>query len=153
MASLCLNSLPLPPSSQPRRVLETSLSSVNITSSSNGHLKGETLKPIVVCGSPPTFVSAPGRRIVAGQCLQTKVQQYPCFRFFNINFDISVFEFFSSLLLLFWLFPKLLRKLQSTAFDYRLLLSFLFYFFLIVQLVICMETLTKQDVHLRLLEC
>ncbi|XP_024023348.1 shewanella-like protein phosphatase 1 [Morus notabilis] len=78
MASLCMNSLPLPPSSQPRRVLETSLSSVNITSSSNGHLTGETLKPIVVCGSPPTFVSAPGHRIVAVGDLHGDLDQARC---------------------------------------------------------------------------
>lgn len=67
MASFCLNSLPLPPPSQPaRRLLETSLSALNINTS-NGHLRarGEALKPIVVSGNPPTVVSAPGRRIVA----------------------------------------------------------------------------------------
>ncbi|XP_062086666.1 shewanella-like protein phosphatase 1 isoform X1 [Humulus lupulus] len=66
MASLCLNSLPLPPSSQPKKVVETSLfSSVNYNST-NGLVKGgESLKPIVISGNPPTYVSAPGRRIVA----------------------------------------------------------------------------------------
>ncbi|XP_007016992.2 PREDICTED: shewanella-like protein phosphatase 1 isoform X1 [Theobroma cacao] len=61
MVSLCLNSLPLPPSSHPKRLTETSLSS---SSFSNGSV-GTALKPIVVSGNPPTFVSAPGRRIVA----------------------------------------------------------------------------------------
>ncbi|KAJ8650878.1 hypothetical protein MRB53_003901 [Persea americana] len=51
MASLSFNSLPLPPS-QPRKQSDSS--------SLNGGLK-----PIVVRGNPPTFVSAPGRRIVA----------------------------------------------------------------------------------------
>ncbi|KAG6762518.1 hypothetical protein POTOM_033024 [Populus tomentosa] len=71
MASSCLNSLILPPCSLPRRVTETcaSLSSsypaLNPTSSSTGG----ALKPIVINGDPPTFVSAPGRRIVAGNLL------------------------------------------------------------------------------------
>ncbi|XP_072975231.1 shewanella-like protein phosphatase 1 [Typha angustifolia] len=51
MAAFSLNSLPFPPS-KPRIVAECSESN-----------KG--LKPIVVRGNPPTFVSAPGRRIVA----------------------------------------------------------------------------------------
>ncbi|MFQ6671169.1 hypothetical protein Gotur_035782 [Gossypium turneri] len=58
MVSLCLNSLPLPPSSCPQKLTETS------SSFSNGSI-GTALKPIVVNGNPPTFVSAPGRRIVA----------------------------------------------------------------------------------------
>ncbi|KAK5773518.1 hypothetical protein PVK06_049824 [Gossypium arboreum] len=58
MVSLCLNSLPLPPSSCPKKLTETS------SSFSNGSI-GTALKPIVVNGNPPTFVSAPGRRIVA----------------------------------------------------------------------------------------
>ncbi|MBA0844499.1 hypothetical protein Goarm_001593 [Gossypium armourianum] len=58
MVSLCLNSLPLPPSSCPQKLTETS------SSFSNGSI-GTALKPIVVSGNPPTFVSAPGRRIVA----------------------------------------------------------------------------------------
>lgn len=71
MASSCLNSLILPPCSLPRRVTEicASLSSsypaLNPTSSSTGG----ALKPIVINGDPPTFVSAPGRRIVAGNLL------------------------------------------------------------------------------------
>ena len=56
MASLCLTPLPPPPPSQPRKLLEPNSSA---SSSLN-------LKPIVVNGNPPTFVSAPGRRIVAG---------------------------------------------------------------------------------------
>ncbi|KAL5547609.1 hypothetical protein UlMin_002840 [Ulmus minor] len=58
MAYLCLNSLPLPPPSQPRKLLETtSLSSLT----TNGH----AFKPIVVTGNPPSYVSTPGHRIVA----------------------------------------------------------------------------------------
>ncbi|OMO82923.1 hypothetical protein CCACVL1_11675 [Corchorus capsularis] len=64
MASLCLNSFSLSPSSHPKRLThETSLSSSS-SSSSNGNL-ATALKPIVVHGSPPTFVSAPARRIIA----------------------------------------------------------------------------------------
>lgn len=51
MASLAFNSLSLPPS-QPLKCSDSS--SLN-----------RNLKPIVVNGNPPTFVSAPGRRIVA----------------------------------------------------------------------------------------
>ncbi|MBA0817301.1 hypothetical protein Gohar_001879, partial [Gossypium harknessii] len=58
MVSLCLNSLPLPPSSCPQKLTETSSSFSNVSI-------GTALKPIVVNGNPPTFVSAPGRRIVA----------------------------------------------------------------------------------------
>ncbi|KAE8710874.1 Calcineurin-like metallo-phosphoesterase superfamily protein isoform 2 [Hibiscus syriacus] len=58
MVSLCLNSLPLPSSSYPKKLTET------CSSFSNGCI-GTALKPIVVNGNPPTFVSAPGRRIVA----------------------------------------------------------------------------------------
>ncbi|XWS71901.1 hypothetical protein CRYUN_Cryun03dG0177900 [Craigia yunnanensis] len=61
MVSLCLNSLPLPPSSYPKKLTETTLSSSSL---SNGSIE-TALKPIVVGGNPPTFVSAPGRRIVA----------------------------------------------------------------------------------------
>ncbi|OMP02375.1 hypothetical protein COLO4_11148 [Corchorus olitorius] len=65
MASLCLNSFSLSPSSHPKRLTETnSLSSSSSSSSSNGNL-ATALKPIVVNGSPPTFVSAPARRIIA----------------------------------------------------------------------------------------
>ncbi|KAL2317439.1 hypothetical protein Fmac_031315 [Flemingia macrophylla] len=62
MASLWLNSLPVPPSSHPRKPTETSLSSSLILDNNNNH---SSLKPIVVSGDPPTFVSAPGRRILA----------------------------------------------------------------------------------------
>ncbi|PSS09522.1 Shewanella-like protein phosphatase [Actinidia chinensis var. chinensis] len=55
MAFLSLNSLPLQPPSQPRKLTETS----SFSPLSNG------LKPIVVYGNPPTFVSAPGHRIIA----------------------------------------------------------------------------------------
>ncbi|KAF8116268.1 hypothetical protein N665_0020s0119 [Sinapis alba] len=63
MTSLCLNSLlPLPPSSHPQKLLiEPSSSSLLSTSSSNE----APLKPIVINGDPPTFVSAPSRRIIA----------------------------------------------------------------------------------------
>ncbi|KAH7836645.1 hypothetical protein Vadar_003851 [Vaccinium darrowii] len=56
MASLSLNSFPLQPPSQPRRLADSSSSFTPFNAG---------LKPIVVCGNPPTFVSAPGRRIVA----------------------------------------------------------------------------------------
>ncbi|XP_057512011.1 shewanella-like protein phosphatase 1 isoform X2 [Actinidia eriantha] len=55
MAFLSLNSLPLQPPSQPRKLTETS----SFSPLNNG------LKPIVVYGNPPTFVSAPGHRIIA----------------------------------------------------------------------------------------
>ncbi|XP_058198774.1 shewanella-like protein phosphatase 1 isoform X2 [Rhododendron vialii] len=62
MASLSLNSFPLQPPSQPRKLADSSCSS-SLTPFNGGAAGG--LKPIVVCGNPPTFVSAPGRRIVA----------------------------------------------------------------------------------------
>ncbi|KAF8397198.1 hypothetical protein HHK36_016105 [Tetracentron sinense] len=65
MASLSLNSLPLPPSSQHRKLVETSL-------------PHGCLKPIVVSGNPPTFVSAPGRRIVAVGDLHGDLAQARC---------------------------------------------------------------------------
>lgn len=70
MASLCLNSFPVPPSSLPRKPTETSLSSSSYPSllvdSNDNNYNHSALKPIVVTGDPPTFVSAPGRRILAG---------------------------------------------------------------------------------------
>ena len=66
MASLCLNSLPVPPSSLPRKPTETSLSSYPSLLLHNNNNNLSDLKPIVVSGDPPTFVSAPGRRILAG---------------------------------------------------------------------------------------
>ncbi|XP_075634065.1 shewanella-like protein phosphatase 1 isoform X1 [Castanea sativa] len=66
MASLCLTPLPPPPPSQPRKLLEP-----NSSSSLN-------LKPIVVNGNPPTFVSAPGRRIVAVGDLHGDLDQARC---------------------------------------------------------------------------
>ncbi|KDP45747.1 hypothetical protein JCGZ_17354 [Jatropha curcas] len=69
MASLylCLNSLSLPPSSSsselPRKLTET-CASFPALSSNQSSTRGP-LKPIVISGDPPTFVSAPGRRIVA----------------------------------------------------------------------------------------
>lgn len=76
MASLCMNSsLPLSPSSHPRNLTQTSLSSSSSSSlfvdnNNNNHHHNSlrttsTLKPIVVSGNPPTFVSAPGRTILA----------------------------------------------------------------------------------------
>ncbi|CAL9214002.1 unnamed protein product [Arabidopsis halleri] len=63
MASLYLNSLlPLPPS-HPQKLIEPSSSSSSLLSTSNGN--EVALKPIVINGDPPTFVSAPARRIVA----------------------------------------------------------------------------------------
>ncbi|XP_031736820.1 shewanella-like protein phosphatase 1 isoform X2 [Cucumis sativus] len=62
MASLCLNLNSFhPPSSsyQPPTLFDSSLPS------SSSSLSCNTLKPIVVTGNPPTFVSAPARRIVA----------------------------------------------------------------------------------------
>lgn len=58
MASLSssLNSLPVQPPS--RKLIDSPSTSLNFVSSGN-------LKPIVISGDPPTFVSAPGRRIVA----------------------------------------------------------------------------------------
>lgn len=71
MASLylCLNSLSSSsssssPSQLPRKLTETYSSSY--TSSTNARSTRGSLKPIVISGDPPTFVSAPGRRIVAG---------------------------------------------------------------------------------------
>ncbi|KAM1753365.1 hypothetical protein ACFX12_005957 [Malus domestica] len=92
MASLCFNSLPLPPPSQPRKLSESPLpppppssSSSSSSSFSSNSLnvnsygsRGEALKPIVVSGSPPTFVSAPGRRIVAVGDLHGDLGQTRC---------------------------------------------------------------------------
>ncbi|MCI44611.1 shewenella-like protein phosphatase 1 [Trifolium medium] len=73
MASLCMNSLvPLSPSSHSRNLTQTSLSSStsSILDNNNNSLRTtSTLKPIVVVGDPPTFVSAPGRTILAGLSL------------------------------------------------------------------------------------
>ncbi|KAL5747096.1 hypothetical protein ACOSP7_024094 [Xanthoceras sorbifolium] len=80
-SSLCLNSLPLPPassssSSHPRKLSETSSSLSNNNGSTS--IAGAALKPIVVSGSPPTFVSAPGRRIVAVGDLHGDIDQARC---------------------------------------------------------------------------
>lgn len=73
-ASLCMNStVPLSPSSHPHPRNNTSLSSSssllvdnNINNNHNSLKTSSTsLKPIVVIGDPPTFVSAPGRTILA----------------------------------------------------------------------------------------
>ncbi|KVI03725.1 hypothetical protein Ccrd_017994 [Cynara cardunculus var. scolymus] len=61
MASLSLNSLPMQPPSQHSRKLIDVPSSASLSYGSGAG----TLKPIVISGNPPTFVSAPGRRIVA----------------------------------------------------------------------------------------
>ena len=59
MAKLSLNWSAFPPPYQSPRLTQTSpCSTLSVAKAS---------KPIVVCGNPPTFVSAPGRRIVAGQ--------------------------------------------------------------------------------------
>ncbi|KAJ9543563.1 hypothetical protein OSB04_023270 [Centaurea solstitialis] len=63
MASMSLNSLSMQPPSQHSRKLIDVPSSTSLNSSSTAG----TLKPIVISGDPPTFVSAPGRRIVAGE--------------------------------------------------------------------------------------
>ncbi|CAL8998892.1 unnamed protein product [Prunus brigantina] len=79
MASLCLNSLPMSPPSQPPKLSEApspSSSSLNINSYYGS--KGEASKPIVVSGNPPTFVSAPGRRIVAVGDLHGDLDQTRC---------------------------------------------------------------------------
>ncbi|KAJ6806536.1 shewanella-like protein phosphatase 1 [Iris pallida] len=62
MASLSFNSLILPPS-RPRKLSQSS---------------NDGLKPITVTGSPPTFVSAPGRRIVAVGDLHGDLTQTRC---------------------------------------------------------------------------
>lgn len=73
MATLSLTcSLPLqPPSSsssqsQSRKLIDSIVSTPFQYSSSSTTSSNGSLKPIVVDGDPPTFVSAPGRRIVAG---------------------------------------------------------------------------------------
>ncbi|KAF3611872.1 hypothetical protein DY000_02044621 [Brassica cretica] len=67
MTSFYLNSLlPLPPS-HPQKLLEPSSSSSSSSSSllSISNSNEAALKPIVINGDPPTFVSAPSRRIIA----------------------------------------------------------------------------------------
>ncbi|KAK9176300.1 hypothetical protein WN944_028315 [Citrus x changshan-huyou] len=75
MASLCMNSLPLPPSSHSKKLALTEASS-----SSNGSIAAAATasKPIVVSGNTPTFVSAPGRRIVAVGDLHGDLDQARC---------------------------------------------------------------------------
>ncbi|XP_047161718.1 shewanella-like protein phosphatase 1 [Vigna umbellata] len=79
MASLCLNSFPVPPSSLPRKPTETSLSSSSYPSllvdNNDNNYNHSALKPIVVSGDPPTFVSAPGRRILAVGDLHGDIKQ------------------------------------------------------------------------------
>ncbi|KAK9280335.1 hypothetical protein L1049_014023 [Liquidambar formosana] len=58
MGSVALNSLALPPPSHHPR-------SNKLVETSTLHSNSKALKPIVVYGNPPTFVSAPDRRIVA----------------------------------------------------------------------------------------
>lgn len=72
MASLCMNStVPLSPSSHPRNnTTLSSSSSLLVDNNNNIHSNSlkttsTNLKPIVVIGHPPTFVSAPGRTILA----------------------------------------------------------------------------------------
>ncbi|KAF5751328.1 calcineurin-like phosphoesterase family protein [Tripterygium wilfordii] len=76
MASLCLSSLPPPPPSHPRKLTETTSSSSSVTLKSSA--TGGALKPIVVDGDPPTFVSAPDRRIVAVGDLHGDLDQARC---------------------------------------------------------------------------
>ncbi|KAF5446641.1 hypothetical protein F2P56_032252 [Juglans regia] len=63
MVSLCLT--PLPPSTPPTHPRKLFESSSSLSLNSYHSIAGGALKPIVVNGNPPTFVSAPGRRIVA----------------------------------------------------------------------------------------
>ncbi|MED6110801.1 Glycosylated integral ER membrane protein, variant 2 [Stylosanthes scabra] len=71
MTSLCLmNSLPLPPSS--------SSSSLVLHSNNSHSASPHSLKPILVSGDPPTFVSAPGRRILAVGDLHGDLKQARC---------------------------------------------------------------------------
>ncbi|XP_059659843.1 shewanella-like protein phosphatase 1 isoform X2 [Cornus florida] len=84
MASLSLNSLSLQPPSQPRKLADSSSSSSFLSSSSSSSSpyssisSSGSLKPIVVRGNPPTFVSAPGRRIVAVGDLHGDLAQARC---------------------------------------------------------------------------
>ncbi|XP_023645917.1 shewanella-like protein phosphatase 1 isoform X1 [Capsella rubella] len=65
MASLYLNSLLPLLSSHPQKLIEpSSCSSSSLLSTSNRN-EVAPLKPIVINGDPPTFVSAPARRIIA----------------------------------------------------------------------------------------
>jgi hypothetical protein len=71
-----MNSLvPLSPSSHSRSLnTQASLSSSLILDNNNNNNSlrtTSTLKPIVVVGDPPTFVSAPGRTILAGLSLSS----------------------------------------------------------------------------------
>lgn len=58
-SSLSLNSLPLQPPSHPPPRSSSVATPTTLNNSGN-------LKPIVIYGNPPTYVSAPARRIVAG---------------------------------------------------------------------------------------
>ncbi|KAL6341537.1 hypothetical protein AAG906_032657 [Vitis piasezkii] len=70
MAKLSLNWSAFPPPYQPPRLTQASpCSTLSIAKAS---------KPIVVCGNPPTFVSAPGRRIVAVGDLHGDLAQARC---------------------------------------------------------------------------
>ncbi|TXG74470.1 hypothetical protein EZV62_003049 [Acer yangbiense] len=82
-SSLCLNSLPLPPSSSsssshPRKLSETCSSLTLSNNNVSSGIAGAALKPIVVSGNPPTVVSAPGRRIVAVGDLHGDIDQARC---------------------------------------------------------------------------
>lgn len=63
MLSLSLYSLPHPQFLPPRKLFEAYPSFPAYASTS---ASASAVKPIVVYGDPPTFVTAPGRRIVAG---------------------------------------------------------------------------------------
>ncbi|KAJ8751205.1 hypothetical protein K2173_016386 [Erythroxylum novogranatense] len=80
MACLCLNSSSLPPPAFPRKQTETCWSSAfpyhalgSASAVNNGTCRA--LEPIVINGDPPTFVSAPGRRIVAVGDLHGDLEQ------------------------------------------------------------------------------
>lgn len=108
MASLCMNSsLPLSPSSHPRNLTQTSLSSSSSSSlfvdnNNNNHHHNSlrttsTLKPIVVSGNPPTFVSAPGRTILAGLFFffrQFCLWCFMCFAMFKLFLCFFMFIFY-----------------------------------------------------------
>ncbi|GAV58671.1 Metallophos domain-containing protein [Cephalotus follicularis] len=78
MASLCLNSLPLPPSSHSPKLIEPYSSTSSLYPSLCNGSTGEALKPIIITGNPPTSVSAPGRRIIAVGDLHGDLDQARC---------------------------------------------------------------------------
>lgn len=129
MASLCLAPLPPPPPSHPRKLSEPSCSS---SLNSFSHITGGALKPIVVKGNPPTFVSAPGRRIVAGLFSFSSLSflVYLAFqsmlRYAHVVF-VGIFGFFCTRILaagsLVYGFAFGWINIQSLIFRFRKLLS------------------------------